>query len=182
MGDSEKPTKSTAKFFLELLEIVLIAFALSWVLRTYVVEARVIPTGSMLPTIQLNDRVIVDKFYFKDFGHLTRGDIVVFTPPPKAHATEDFIKRIIGLPGDTLEIRNHTTYINGKPLSEPYVLQPANNDFGPVTVPQGDVFVMGDNRNNSDDSRVWGFLPIKNITGRAIFRYWPLDRIGPLAH
>lgn len=180
MGDSESP-KSTARFFLELVEIVLIAFALSWVLRTYVIEARKIPTGSMLPTIQLNDRVIVDKIYFKDFGHLSHGDIVVFHPPPAAHATEDFIKRIVGLPGDKVEIRNHTTYVNDQAVYEPYVLEKSKNDYGPVVVPKDSVFVMGDNRNNSDDSRVWGFLPIQNITGRTLFRYWPLDHFGALA-
>ncbi|MDR3601232.1 MAG: signal peptidase I [Desulfosporosinus sp.] len=180
MGESES-TKSTGRFFLELLEIVLIAFALSWVLRTFVIEARKIPTGSMLPTIQLNDRVIVDKIFFKEFGHLSLGDIIVFRPPPSAHATEDFIKRIVGLPGDKLEIRNHITYVNDKPLSEPYVTDQSKNNFGPVVVPADSVFVMGDNRNNSDDSRVWGFLPIQNITGRTLFRYWPLDHIGALA-
>ncbi|MDR3540599.1 MAG: signal peptidase I [Desulfosporosinus sp.] len=180
MGDSEAP-KSTARFFLELIEIVLIAFALSWVLRTYVIEARKIPTGSMLPTIQLDDRVIVDKLFFKEFGHLTHGDIVVFRPPPSAHATEDFIKRIVGLPGDKLEIRNRVTYVNDQPVNEPYVTDQSKNDFGPIVVPKDSVFVMGDNRNNSDDSRVWGFLPIQNITGRTLFRYWPLDHIGALA-
>ncbi len=180
MGDSESP-KSSARFLIELIEIVLIAFALSWVLRTYVIEARKIPTGSMLPTIQLDDRVIVDKFFFKHVDHISSGDIIVFHPPPSAHATEDFIKRVVGLPGDTLEIRNHTTYVNGQPLYEPYVTDKSKNDFGPVVVPTGSVFVMGDNRNNSDDSRVWGFLPIENITGRSLFRYWPLDHIGALA-
>ncbi|HWQ43244.1 MAG TPA: signal peptidase I [Desulfosporosinus sp.] len=180
MGDSESP-KSTARFLLELIEIVLIAFALSWVLRTYVIEARKIPTGSMLPTIQLDDRVIVDKFFFKHVDHISYGDIIVFHPPPSAHATEDFIKRVVGLPGDTLEVRNHTTYVNGQPLYEPYVADKSKNDFGPVVVPTDSVFVMGDNRNNSDDSRVWGFLPMENITGRSLFRYWPLDHIGALA-
>jgi len=180
MGDSESP-KSTARFLLELLEIVLIAFALSWVLRTYLIEARKIPSGSMLPTIQLDDRVIVDKFFFKHFDHISPGDIIVFHPPPSAHATEDFIKRVVGLPGDTLEIRNHTTYVNGQALNEPYVTDKSKNDFGPVVVPADSVFVMGDNRNNSDDSRVWGFLPMQNITGRSLFRYWPLDQIGALA-
>jgi len=180
MGDSESP-KSTARFFVELIEIVLIAFALSWVLRTYVIEARKIPTGSMLPTIQLDDRVIVDKFFFKNFDHLSAGDIIVFHPPPSAHATEDFIKRIVGLPGDTLEIRNHITYVNGQQLYEPYVSDKSKNDFGPIVVPKDSVFVMGDNRNNSDDSRVWGFLPIQNITGRTLFRYWPINHVGALA-
>ena len=176
-----KPKQSTKRFLFDLLEIIVIAFALSWVLRTYVVEARKIPTGSMLPTIQLNDRVIVDKFYFKYFDHIRRDDIIVFRPPPKAHATDDFIKRVIGLPGDTVEIRNHKTYINGKALYEPFILAPPINNYGPVVVPKDSVFVMGDNRNNSDDSRVWGFLPMQNITARALFRYWPLERFGPLA-
>ena len=180
MGDSETP-KSTARFLLELIESVLIAFALSWVLRTYVIEARKIPTGSMLPTIQLDDRVIVDKFFFKHFDSISAGDIIVFHPPQSAHATEDFIKRVVGLPGDKLEVRNHTTYVNDQPLYEPYVLDKSKSDFGPVVIPADSVFVMGDNRNNSDDSRVWGFLPIENITGRSLFRYWPLDHIGALA-
>jgi len=92
MGDSESP-KSIIRYLFELVEIILIAFALSWVLRTYVIEARKIPTGSMLPTIQLEDRVIVDKFFFKHFDHIDHGDIIVFHPPPSAHATEDFIKK-----------------------------------------------------------------------------------------
>lgn len=182
MKESESPSpKSTSRFLLELLEIVLIAFALSWVLRTYVIEARKIPTGSMLPTIQLEDRVIVDKFFFKYFDHISPGDIIVFHPPPSAHATEDFIKRVVGLPGDKVEIRNHTTYVNDQPLYEPYILDKSKSDFGPIVVPKDSVFVMGDNRNNSDDSRIWGFLPMQNITGRTLFRYWPLDHFGALA-
>ena len=180
MVDSESQ-KSTMRFLFELVEIVLIAFALSWVLRTYVIEARKIPTGSMLPTIQLEDRVIVDKFFFKHFDHISPGDIVVFRPPPSAHATEDFIKRVVAIAGDKLEIRNHITYVNNQPIYEPYVLEKSKNDFGPIVVPADQVFVMGDNRNNSDDSRVWGFLPLQNITGRTLFRYWPLDHISVLA-
>lgn len=180
MDTSESP-KSTSRFLIELIEIVLVAFALSWVLRSYVIEARKIPTGSMLPTIQLEDRVIVDKFFFKHFDHISPGDIIVFHPPPSAHATEDFIKRVVGLPGDKIEIRNHTTYVNGQPLYEPYVLEKSNNDFGPIVVPANSVFVMGDNRNNSADSREWGFLPMENITGRTLFRYWPIGQIGALA-
>ncbi|CAA7601942.1 Peptidase S24/S26, beta-ribbon domain protein [Acididesulfobacillus acetoxydans] len=177
----EEPRKSGGRFLLELVEIVLIAFVLSWAIRTYVIEARVIPTGSMLPTIQLQDRVIVDKFFFKYFDHIRRGDIIVFRPPAAAHSQEDFIKRVIGLPGDKIQIKDHKTYVNGKALYEPYLLAPEQGSYGPVVVPPGDLFVMGDNRNNSDDSRVWGFLPLKNVTGRALFRYWPLSRFGPLA-
>jgi len=179
MESSEKP-KSSFRFLIELVEIVLIAFALSWVLRTYVIEARKIPTGSMLPTIQLEDRVIVDKFFFKRFDQIIRGDIIVFHPPPSAHATDDYIKRVVGLPGDRVEIRNKKTYVNGEQLFEPYLLE-NSNDFDEIVVPNDSVFVMGDNRNNSADSREWGFLPMENITGRTLFRYWPLDEIGALA-
>lgn len=180
MEDSESP-KSAMRFLFELVEIVVIAFALSWVLRSYVIEARKVPTGSMLPTIQLDDQVIVDKLFFKYFDHISPGDIIVFHPPASAHATEDFIKRVVGIAGDKVEIRNHTTYVNDQPLYEPYVVDKSKEDFGPTGIPADNVFVMGDNRNNSDDSRVWGFLPVQNITGRTLFRYWPMDQIGPLA-
>ncbi|KGK83926.1 signal peptidase [Desulfosporosinus sp. HMP52] len=179
MESSETP-KSSFRFLIELVEIVLIAFALSWVLRTYVIEARKIPTGSMLPTIQLEDRVIVDKFFFKRFDHINHGDIIVFHPPPSAHATDDYIKRVVGLAGDKVEIRSKKTYVNDQRLEESYVVDNANSDFGPIVVPNDSVFVMGDNRNNSADSREWGFLPVDNITGRTLFRYWPLDQIGAL--
>jgi len=180
MGDSETP-KSTMRFLFEVVQIVVIAIALSWVLRTYVVEARQIPTPSMVPTIQIGDRVIVDKFYFKYFDHIRSGDIIVFRPPPKANDTRDFIKRVVGLPGDKVEIKSNTTYINDNPLYEPYITHQSNNNFGPVVVPNDSVFVMGDNRNNSDDSRVWGFLPMQNIIARNLVRYWPMDQFGPLA-
>lgn len=177
----EKAKKSTGRIIWEVVEIVLVAFVLSWVLRTFVVEARVIPTGSMLPTIQLQDRIFVDKFFFKYFDEIRQGDIIVFHPPPAAHATEDFIKRVIGLPGDTVEIKNHLVFVNGKKLSESYLLEQPDDDFPAIKVPSDSLFVMGDNRNNSADSREWGFLPLKNVTGRALFRYWPLNSVGVLA-
>ncbi len=177
----EKVEKSTGRVILEIVEIVAIAFVLSWVLRTFVIEARVVPTGSMLPTIQLQDRLIVDKFFFKYFDEIRPGDIIVFHPPPTAHATDDFIKRVIGLPGDKIQIINHITTVNGKALNEPYLQEQPKNNFGPITVPADSLFVMGDNRNNSADSREWGFLPIKNVTGRTLLRYWPLNHIGALA-
>jgi signal peptidase I len=179
--EQSKPEKSTGRYILELIEIVLIAFALSWVIRTYVLEPRVIPSGSMLPTIQLQDRVIVDKFFFKTFDQLHSGDVIVFHPPASVDSADDFIKRLIALPGDTIEIRNHKTYINGQPLLEPYLLEQQTKNVPPTKIPEGFVFVMGDNRNNSSDSRAWGLLPIENISGRTLFRYWPLQRFGALA-
>ncbi len=180
MGDTES-SKSSRRFFIELIEILVIAFILSWVLRAFVIEARIVPTGSMLPTIQLNDRVIVDKLFFKYFDKIKHGDIIVFHPPPEANATDDYIKRVVGLAGDTVEIRDHTTYVNEQPVYEPYVANKSIHDFGPLVIPENMVFVMGDNRNNSADSREWGVLPTQNITGRTLFRYWPLDQIGALA-
>ncbi len=170
---------SISRSVLEVVEIVVIALILSWVLRTFVVEARVIPTGSMLPTIQLQDRVVVDKLFFK-FTGLHRGDIVVFHPPASAHSKEDFIKRVIGLPGEKIEVKNGRVYINDQPLVEDYIAEPPNYQYGPQIIPQNAYFVMGDNRNNSADSHEWGMLPAENITGRALFRYWPLNRFGLL--
>ncbi|HEX3014913.1 MAG TPA: signal peptidase I [Desulfobacteria bacterium] len=167
--------------FLEVAEIVIIAFALSWVLRTFVVEARVIPSGSMLPTIQLQDRVVVDKIFFKWSG-IHRKDIIVFRPPARANfAGQDFIKRVIGLPGETLEVKDGQVYINNKPLTEGYIAEKPDYHYGPVIIPQNAYLVFGDNRNNSADSHEWGLLPASNIEGRALFRYWPLTRFGALA-
>lgn len=178
--EAKKNEKSMLRYVLELVEIVVVAFALSWLIRTFVIEARVIPTGSMLPTIQLEDRVIVDKLFFKYFGKIQPGDVIVFHPPASAHSSDDFIKRLIAMSGDKVEIKNHTTYVNDQPLNEPYIKEPPKEDFGPVVVPEGSLFVMGDNRNNSADSREWGFLPVENVTGRTLFRYWPLNHFGPL--
>lgn len=179
--EKTESAKSTKRFIIELLEIVAVAFVLSWLLRTFVIEARKVPTGSMLPTIQLEDRLIVDKIYFKRFDEIKPGDVVVFHPPPEANATDDYIKRVIGLAGDKVEIRNRVTYVNDQPLDEPYVTDPARYDYGPVIVPEDSIFVMGDNRNSSADSREWGFLPVENITGRTLFCYWPLSHFGTLA-
>ncbi|HWJ02687.1 MAG TPA: signal peptidase I [Verrucomicrobiae bacterium] len=171
---------SIGRSILEVVEIVVIALILSWVLRTFVVEARVIPTGSMLNTIQLQDRIVVDKLFFK-WSEIKRGDIVVFHPPERAGSKDDFIKRVIGLPGETIEIKNQKVYINDKPLDESYILEKPRYTYGPQTIPDNQYFVMGDNRNNSADSHEWGMLPAGNITGRTLFRYWPLDRFGLLA-
>lgn len=174
-------SKSTTRFLVEILEVVLVAFVLWWVLRSYVIETREIPTTSMVPTIQVGDRVFAEKFYFKYFDDIRSGDIIVFRPPAEAHSTNDFIKRVVGLPGDKIEIKNHVTYINDKPLHESYINESVKDNFGPVVVPKDSVFVMGDNRNNSDDSRFWGFLPMQNIIARTLFCYWPLSHLGTLA-
>jgi signal peptidase I len=166
----------------ENLQIVTIALGLAILIRAFVAEPRFIPSDSMLPTLQIGDRVVVEKvlYYLKP---PTIGDIVVFAPPEKLQEqgfTEDqaFIKRIIGLPGQTVAVKKGLVYVNDKPLVEKYIAEPPKYQWGPYRVPENQYFVMGDNRNNSNDSSRWGFLPQKNIIGRAVVRFWPLERIG----
>lgn len=150
----------------------LVAVAISFVLRTYIAEAREIPTGSMIPTIKIGDHIFVDKIFYKRSA-LERGDIIVFQPPPKSGRTDDFVKRIVALPGDELEINGGTVYVNGQEQSETYVQNHSTEFFGPIKIPAKSYFVMGDNRTNSLDSRFWGVVPEENIKGRAVLVYWP---------
>ena len=162
----------------ELVSVVAIAFILSMFLRHFVIEARLIPSGSMLPTIQLQNRVLVNRFIYR-FTEPERGDVVVFQPP--LETDEDYIKRVIGLPGDTLEVKDTELYINGNVLHEPYILEPMNYAFGPVTVPEGCLFVMGDNRNNSYDSHLWDkWLTIDEVKGKALVVFWPFKDMKKL--
>lgn len=165
--------KEIKEFFKELANIIIIAFILAMILRTFIIEARVIPTGSMLPTIQLQDRVIVAKFayWFKMPEH---GDVIVFEPPAIINQKEDFIKRVIGLPGDTIEVKDGQLFRNGTALDEPYLAETPTYTYGPVTVPKNCLFVMGDNRNQSFDSHLWnGWLTLDHVKGKAFAIYWP---------
>ncbi|HAK58780.1 MAG TPA: signal peptidase I [Nitrospiraceae bacterium] len=157
---------------------VLIALILALGVRATIVSAYVIPTGSMRPTIVENDRIMGNKFiYF--FVDPEPGDIVVFTPPEAAHTDAPrFVKRVIGVEGDWIEVKNGNVFRNGSPLSEPYIEQAPDYTLPLFRVPDGQVFVLGDNRRNSLDSHVWGFLPKQAIFARAMFRYWPLSRMG----
>jgi len=173
--------ESFGKTVLSSLQIIAFAFLLSWGLRSAVVEASVIPTGSMLPTIQLQDRVIVDKLLFK-LSTLKRGDIIVFHPLKTVDSSGvNWIKRIIGLPGEKVEIKNGKVLINDLELTESYEMEKPDYTFGPIKVPHNSYFVLGDNRNNSLDSHKWGVLPSENIIGKASLRYWPLNQFGLLA-
>ena len=166
----------------ENLQIVIIALSLAIVIRALVAEPRYIPSDSMVPTLHVGDRVVVEKISY----HLQppkTGDIVVFAPPEQLQEqgfTQDqaFIKRIIGLPGQTVAVKEGLVYLNDQPLVEKYIAEPPNYQWGPYRVPENQYFVMGDNRNNSNDSSRWGFLPKQNIIGRAVVRFWPLERIG----
>jgi signal peptidase I len=186
--------KSTVR---EYAESIVIAVILALFVRTWVVQAFKIPTGSMENNLLIGDHLLVNKFVFGPtvgsidrallpIRDIRRGDIVVFKYPDEPD--RDFIKRVIGLPGETLELRSKKVYIDGKPLDEPYVhfLEPASEaqeitsfdvreNFRPVRVPEGYYFVMGDNRDNSQDSRYWGFLPRPYIKGRALMIYWSYE-------
>ena len=186
--------KSTLR---EYFESIVIAVILALFIRTFVVQAFKIPTGSMEENLLIGDHLLVNKFVFAPtatpieravlpIGTIRRGDVIVFKYPEEPE--RDFIKRVIGLPGETVELRDKKVYINGNGLDEPYVhfLQPPgqNSEFheitsfdvreryGPVTVPADHYFVMGDNRDNSQDSRYWGFLPRDYVKGKALVIYW----------
>ena len=161
----------------EMIETVLWALVLALVLRALVIQAFWIPSGSMIPTLLPRDRVLVAKFWYS-FAEPKRGQIIVFKYPvdPK----RDFVKRLIALPGETVEIIEGTVHIDGEPLIEPYVKNRDGLDCGAIEVPEGQYFMLGDNRPNSQDSRFWGFVPEANIKGPAFIRYWPIPRVGGL--
>jgi signal peptidase I len=165
---------------LEYLVILLISFALVFgFVRPFVMEAFWIPSGSMIPTLQINDRVLVNKFVYR-FTEPERGDIVVFESVE--NSDEDLIKRVVGLPGDEIAVRSGKLFVNGEPQKEPYMNDklPDVSFYTKTVVPKGHVFVMGDNRGASQDSRRFGPLPKENIEGEAFLRFWPPGRIGLL--
>ena len=161
---------------LELLVVLALVFGF---IRPFVIEAFWIPSGSMIPTLEIGDRVLVNKFIYR-FTEPERGDIIVFRSVD--NTDEDLIKRVVGIPGDTIAEKNGTLYVNGKPQKESYTNKnlPDRSSFAKTTIPENHVFTMGDNRANSADSRYFGPLPEKNIEGEAFLRFWPPDRIGPL--
>ncbi|HPF44258.1 MAG TPA: signal peptidase I [Syntrophomonadaceae bacterium] len=164
-------------FFKEMISIIVIAFILAMILRTFIVEGRIIPTGSMLPTVQLQDRVMVNKFIYR-FTELQRGDVIVFAPPEAIHSPDDYLKRVIGLPGETVEMKDGNVYINGQALNEPYIAEAVNYEFGPVVVPDDSLLVLGDNRNSSFDSHLWNaWLKKDHVKGKAFMIYWPIKNI-----
>ncbi len=179
------PRQSTWKTELrENLLTAVIALVVAFSIRTFVAEPRYIPSDSMLPTLEEGDRIAVEKISYRWRAPKT-GDIVVFRPPQQLQQygygdNQAFIKRIVGAPGQTIAVRNGRVYINSTPLPEDYIAEPPSYHLDPVTVPSDRFFVMGDNRNNSNDSHVWGFLPSKNIIGRACFRFWPFARVGQI--
>ena len=184
--------------------LIFVALAVAILVKTFVIQAFYIPSESMVPTLEVGDRVFVSKFMF-DGGDVARGDVIVFENPNPGELpdrsgvssvlhwlgegiglaqpeNEDFIKRVIGLPGETIEIKENVVYIEGEPLDEPYLTEEArsnNGDLEPTTVPDGEVFVMGDNRGNSADSRYGlGTVPLDRVIGKAFVLIWPPSHVG----
>jgi signal peptidase I len=177
-SEGRRPATKKGGGALEYLVILLVSFALVFgFVRPFVMEAFWIPSGSMIPTLEIGDRVLVNKFIYR-FTDPRRGDIIVFESVDNSN--EDLIKRVVGLPGDKIAVRGGKLFVNGEPQKEPYTNKklPDRSFYARMTVPKNHVFVMGDNRGNSADSRVFGPLPEKNIEGEAFLRFWPPDRIG----
>jgi signal peptidase I len=211
MIDDNKSKKEKIKSKVqEYIEAIIIAILIALVIRTFVIQAFKIPSRSMVPTLLVGDQILVNKFIYgvkipylrKTIIPVTnpqKGDIVVFIYPNDR--SKDFIKRVIGIAGNKIEIKNKRIFINDKEYSDSYgvysdnliypgIIQPRDN-FGPVTVPQGSLFVMGDNRDESSDSRYWGFVDIKDVEGKAFIIYWSWNhednnlrwrRLGSLLH
>jgi signal peptidase I len=194
--EQERPPVPPKKksVFREYAEALLVALVLAFVIRTFIVQAFKIPSGSMLETLQIGDHLLVNKFLyglkwpFSDSYAVQgidpeRGDIIVFKYPNNRDI--DYIKRIIGVPGDVIEIRNKQLIRNGQPVREGYIkhsqptlMLPVRDNYGPVTVPQGRYFVMGDNRDDSQDSRFWGFVDRPDLHGKAWRIYWSSEGLG----
>ena len=208
--DIQSETRSRTDFLRNLREgalLVAVAVLVAFLVKTFVAQAFYIPSPSMVPYLNVNDRIVVSKLSY-DVHSVHRGDVVVFTAPPSqqpfqppdtspapvrwlrdvgtaigviAPSTEDYIKRVIGLPGDVVQARSGHVYVNGRQLAEPYLpLGDSTADFGPVVVPAARLWVMGDNRSDSCDSRCFpeGAIPTSSIIGRAIVRVWPLGHLS----
>ncbi|MDH3307004.1 MAG: signal peptidase I [Acidimicrobiia bacterium] len=208
-GDGEAASgrhrkKGQRSFLAELPILIIVALAVAIFIKTFFVQAFWIPSGSMIPELQVNDRVMVNKLSYR-LSEPDRGDIIVFLSPfatdhseesvfaligrtigeslgvTAAAIPDDLIKRIVGLPGETIEIRNNTLYIDGSALEEPYLpVGVSMDDMPPRTLRSDELFVMGDNRNASSDSRRFGPITTDDVVGRAFIRIWPSDRWGRL--
>jgi signal peptidase I len=182
--DRERRTTKRSAGFLEFLIVLLVSFALVFgIVRPFIVEPFYIPTASMVPTLEIGDRVLANKFIYR-FAEPERGDIIVFE---SIDEKKDVVKRVVGLPGDEIAVKGGSLFVNDVSQRESYVVNntcirglPKTCSYGPVTVPPGHIFVMGDNRINSEDSRFFGPVPKGNVVGEVFLRLWPLYRLGLL--
>lgn len=170
------------RLFTDNARLVTVALAIALFVRFFIAEPRYIPSPSMVPTLTVGDRLLVEKVSYR-LHPPKQGDIVVFEPPPQLQeygysASQAFIKRVIGLPGQTVQVKQGQVLIDGQAIAESYIAEAPAYEMPPVQVPASSLFMMGDNRNDSNDSHVWGFLPEQNALGKAVFRFWPLDRFG----
>ncbi len=170
-----RPPKVVRFVLRELIMPLVLAVVLALTIQATVAKPYEIPTASMDPTIQPSDRVLTNRFIYH-FRDVHRGDIIVFDPPEFLHSDVPFVKRVIGVPGDTVEVKDRTVYVNGRPFDVAGAAQPKYR-YGPVTVPQERLFVLGDNRNNSVDSHEWDFLSRDAVKGEVFMIYWPLARL-----
>tara|TARA_Y100001978_G_C23690123_1_gene434275 strand:+ start:194 stop:766 length:573 start_codon:yes stop_codon:yes gene_type:complete len=185
MTNSSKKSSLILKDLKNLIIWIIIALIIRW----QVIEPRWIPSGSMLPTLQIQDKILVEKvstkINLKKNLVKLKDNIIVFNPPEKLikvgyESDIALIKRVIGVPGDKIEIKEGNLYLNDKIQTKYLTDKNINYEIGPIIVPENSLWVMGDNRNNSMDSHIWGALPYEKIIGRAILRYWPLDHFGPI--
>ena len=202
----EEPVKHRS-FWREFPVLVVAAFALALLIKTFVLQAFYIPSGSMLPTLEVGERILVEKVSYR-FGGPDRGNVVVFErsldpAAPSPHeddsvaedvvnafkslfgwptgGEQDYVKRVMAIGGDTIEGREGVVYVNDEPVDEPYLPDGVvTNDFPPQQIPMGQIFVMGDNRGSSDDSRNFGPVPDGEVIGRAFLSIWPADDFGTL--
>ena len=174
----EAPPSPARRILLEIIETIILALVLFMAINFLTARIRV-DGSSMEPNFHDGDYVIVNRMAYR-LGDIQRGDVIVFPYPLEPE--DDYIKRVIGLPGDRVAIYGGAVYVNGQPLIEPYIAEQPRSDLAEFIVPESYVYVMGDNRNESSDSRSWGPLKIDEIIGRAIFRYWPFKNMGVVEH
>lgn len=178
IADEKPENKSKVKsFFLEIFQTLVLALIFYFIIDSFFPRVRV-ENISMKPTLQPGELLLVNKLAYK-LGQPRHGDVIVFHYP--GNPSEDYIKRLIGLPGDNIQIQGGLVYINGQAMDEPYISTPPNYQ-GSWEVPEDSYFVLGDNRNQSSDSHSWGFVPIGNVVGKALIVYWPLEQIKVLTH
>lgn len=164
--------RSGGRLLREVAETVLVAVLLALVVRAFVVESFEVQGHSMEPTLHDGERLLVNKFIYR-FSDPVRGDIVVFRYP--LGTNRDFIKRVIAVPGERVRIEEGRVYVDGRPLEEPYLTRRDGYSMPEQEVPAGHLFVLGDNRTNSEDSRIFGFVPMRLLVGKAVVVYWPLE-------